>query len=82
MRLEKRDPPIDLDRDHVLGPADAELTLVGLAFTNAADYVAAKIAIFIASLIAAVLGTIILYPRRHEESESELAEQSAVGCAI
>ena len=58
------------------------LFIAGLAFTNAADYVAAKIAIFIASLIAAVLGTIILYPRRREESESELAEQSAVGCAI
>ncbi|HKP10468.1 MAG TPA: thioredoxin domain-containing protein, partial [Blastocatellia bacterium] len=28
MRLEKLDPPIDPDRDHVLGPADAELTLV------------------------------------------------------
>src|SRR3954453_1768599 len=28
MRPEKLDPPIDLDRDHVLGPPDAELTLV------------------------------------------------------
>src|SRR5689334_11938645 len=28
MRLEKLDPPVDLDRDHVLGPPDAELTLV------------------------------------------------------
>jgi len=28
MRLEKLDPPIDLDHDHVLGPPDAELTLV------------------------------------------------------
>ncbi|HYK19226.1 MAG TPA: thioredoxin domain-containing protein, partial [Pyrinomonadaceae bacterium] len=28
MRLEKLDRPIDLDRDHVLGPPDAELTLV------------------------------------------------------
>jgi len=28
MRLEKLDPPIDLNRDHVLGPPDAELTLV------------------------------------------------------
>jgi NhaA family Na+:H+ antiporter len=27
-RLEKLDPPIDLDRDHVLGPPDADLTLV------------------------------------------------------
>ena len=59
------------------------LFIAGLAFPNAADYAAAKIAIFIASLIAAVVGTIILYPRRHEESESELADEtSAVGCAI
>src|ERR1043166_8763213 len=28
MRLEKLDRPIDLDHDHVLGPPDAELTLV------------------------------------------------------
>jgi NhaA family Na+:H+ antiporter len=27
-RPEKLDPPIDLDRDHVLGPPDAEMTLV------------------------------------------------------
>jgi len=59
------------------------LFIAGLAFPNAADYAAAKIAIFIASLIAAVVGTIILYPRRHEESESELADEtSAVGCPI
>ena len=58
------------------------LFIAGLAFPNPADYAAAKIAIFIASLIAAVLGTIILYPRRHEEGESELADEtSTVGCA-
>src|SRR6185369_3867499 len=28
MRLEKLDPPIDVDHDHVLGPPEAELTLV------------------------------------------------------
>src|ERR1051326_5704185 len=28
MRLQKLDPPIDLDHDHVRGPPDAELTLV------------------------------------------------------
>src|ERR1044071_5040238 len=28
MRPEKLDPPVDLDRDHVLGPPDAEMTLV------------------------------------------------------
>ena len=59
------------------------LFIAGLAFPNAADYAAAKIGIFIASIIAAVLGTIILYPRRDEESESDLADEtSAVGCAI
>jgi NhaA family Na+:H+ antiporter len=57
------------------------LFIAGLAFPNSADYAAAKIAIFIASLIAAVLGTIILYPRREEESEPELADET-VGCAI
>ena len=58
------------------------LFIAGLAFPNPADYTAAKIAIFIASLIAAVLGTIILYPRRYEESGAEAADEtSAVGCA-
>jgi hypothetical protein len=28
MKLEKLDPAIDLDHDHILGPVDAELTLV------------------------------------------------------
>jgi len=60
------------------------LFIAGLAFPNAADYAAAKIAIFIASLIAAVVGTIILYPRRDEESESEVADETSAvaGCAI
>jgi NhaA family Na+:H+ antiporter len=43
------------------------LFIAGLAFSNPADYAAAKIAIFIASIVAAVLGTIILYPRAPEE---------------
>src|SRR5690242_18422915 len=59
------------------------LFIAGLAFPNGTEYAAAKIAIFIASLVAAVVGTIILYPRRHEESESEVPDEtSAVGCAI
>jgi len=59
------------------------LFIAGLAFPNAADYAAAKIAIFIASIIAAALGAIILYPRRDEETEPETAEEtSAVGCAV
>jgi NhaA family Na+:H+ antiporter len=59
------------------------LFIAGQAFPNPADYAAAKIAIFIASLIAAVLGTIILYPRRHEESDPETPDETgAVGSAI
>ena len=52
----------------------------GLAFPDPADYAAAKIAIFLASLIAAVLGTIILYPRRDEESEPDVAEETDAVC--
>jgi len=59
------------------------LFIAGQAFPNVADYAAAKIAIFIASSIAAVIGTIILYPRRGEESEPEEAEETtADACAI
>lgn len=59
------------------------LFIAGQAFTDPADYAAAKIAIFIASLIAAVLGTIILYPRQHEEQDSETAEENtALGSVI
>jgi NhaA family Na+:H+ antiporter len=52
------------------------LFIAGQAFTDPGDYAAAKIAIFIASLIAAVIGTVILYPRRREESVSELTGES------
>jgi NhaA family Na+:H+ antiporter len=62
------------------------LFIAGLAFADPTHYAAAKIAIFIASLIAGVLGTIILYPRRHEESAPHAAlapdETNAVGSAI
>jgi NhaA family Na+:H+ antiporter len=58
------------------------LFIAGAAFPSAADYAAAKIAIFIASLIAAGLGTSILYPRRHEEIVSERSDEaSAVAAA-
>jgi NhaA family Na+:H+ antiporter len=43
------------------------LFIAGQAFPNAADYAAAKIAVFIASLIAAALGAAILYPRRRDD---------------
>ena len=55
------------------------LFIAGQAFPNSAEFAAAKIAIFIASLIAAVLGTIILYPRRDEESEAELITKGTEG---
>jgi NhaA family Na+:H+ antiporter len=59
------------------------LFIAGQAFPDAADYGAAKIAIFIASLIAAGVGTAILYPRRREETEAEATEEAdAVGCAV
>ena len=59
------------------------LFIAGEAFPDPADYAAAKIAIFIASLIAAVLGTIILYPRRHEESDPQTVDEtSAVASTI
>ena len=59
------------------------LFIAGQAFPNPADYAAAKIAIFIASIIAAGVGTMVLYPRRREETEAETADESdAVGCAI
>ena len=57
------------------------LFIAGLAFPNAADYAAAKIAIFIASVIATVLGTIILYPRRDEETEPEVVEETDAVCS-
>ena len=59
------------------------LFIAGQAFPNPAEYAAAKIAIFIASLIAGVLGTILLYPRRNEEgfSEPPNEQSSAVGSA-
>jgi Na+/H+ antiporter NhaA len=52
------------------------LFIAGLAFPNPGDYAAAKIAIFVASLIAAVLGTIVLYPRRNEESIQDGADDT------
>ncbi len=57
------------------------LFIAGQAFTNVADYAAAKIAILVASSIAAVIGTIILYPRRVEEIEPDVTkETTADGC--
>jgi NhaA family Na+:H+ antiporter len=59
------------------------LFIAGQAFPDPADYAAAKIAIFVASLIAAALGTIILYPRRTEESDSQAGgDISTVGTTL
>ena len=50
------------------------LFIAGVAFPDPADYAAAKIAIFLASLIAGVVGAVILYPRSDEEWRPRLAE--------
>jgi NhaA family Na+:H+ antiporter len=44
------------------------LFIAGVAFPDQADYAAAKIAIFIASLIAGGLGTLILWPKSEANS--------------
>lgn len=45
------------------------LFIAGVAFPDAADYAAAKIAIFLASLIAGVLGVLILWPKANGADE-------------
>jgi NhaA family Na+:H+ antiporter len=50
------------------------LFIAGQAFPRATDYAAAKVAIFIASLIAASLGTMILYPSRRDQDLPESAD--------
>jgi NhaA family Na+:H+ antiporter len=49
------------------------LFIAGQAFPHAADFVAAKIAIFLASLIAGALGTAILWRRTEPEEEPAVA---------
>jgi NhaA family Na+:H+ antiporter len=58
------------------------LFIAGLAFPDPANFAAAKIAIFIASLIAALFGTAILYPRRQEELPMAADETNVAGAAI
>jgi len=41
------------------------LFIAGQAFPGAADFAAAKVAIFIASLAAGTVGALILWPRKH-----------------
>jgi NhaA family Na+:H+ antiporter len=47
------------------------LFIAGVAFTDPADYAAAKIAVFVASLIAGGLGMLILWPKRERRSLDE-----------
>ena len=62
-------PSLDRLRDGVLAGIGFTMSLfiAGEAFPDPADYAAAKIAIFLASLIAGVVGAVILYPRSDEE---------------
>src|SRR4029453_11065855 len=46
------------------------------AFPDPADYAAAKIAIFLASLIAGVVGAVILWPRNTEDRRPQSAEEA------
>jgi NhaA family Na+:H+ antiporter len=52
------------------------LFIAGQAFPNATDYAAAKIAIFIASLLAGAIGTSILFPRRSADDLAPSAGDS------
>ncbi len=47
------------------------LFIAGEAFQDPRDYVAAKIAIFIASLVAGIAGVLILWPRRTEDKPTQ-----------
>ena len=59
------------------------LFIAGQAFPNPADYAAAKIAVFIASFIAAALGTAILYPRRRDdEAGPELGDETPAAATV
>ena len=51
------------------------------AFTDPLDFSAAKIAVFIASISAAIVGTLILWPKRSEEGEEEHPEVTACSTA-
>jgi Na+:H+ antiporter, NhaA family len=50
------------------------LFIAGEAFPDPADYTAAKIAVFLASLIAGVVGGVILWPRNAEDRRPRSAE--------
>ena len=52
------------------------LFIAGVAFPDQADYAAAKIAIFLASLIAGGLGVLVLWPRLEANNERGTAGPS------
>ncbi len=52
------------------------LFIAGEAFPEQADYAAAKIAIFVASLLAGFLGVAILWPRKRKRGRSGVDEDS------
>jgi NhaA family Na+:H+ antiporter len=52
------------------------LFIAGAAFPNQADYAAAKIAIFLASIVAGLLGAAILWPRKAERSSPRPAKMT------
>jgi NhaA family Na+:H+ antiporter len=54
------------------------LFIAGMAFPNPSDYAAAKIAVFIASIIAGLLGVAILWKRRSESREAADAPEDAL----
>jgi Na+:H+ antiporter, NhaA family len=54
------------------------LFIAGEAFPDSTDYTAAKIAIFIASLVAGILGAVILYRRSDEERRPQSAQAALV----
>jgi NhaA family Na+:H+ antiporter len=54
------------------------LFIAGEAFPDQADYAAAKMAIFLASLIAGVVGAVILWPRTTEDRRLRSAQEAPV----
>ena len=54
------------------------LFIAGQAFSGASEYAAAKIAIFIASLLAGIAGVLILWPRKIEDEGGRARIAAAV----
>jgi len=56
------------------------LFIAGVAFPNQADYAAAKIAIFLASLMAGGLGMLVLWPKLDRSCDDEQEKDAELGC--